>query len=44
MKIIKYGYYVEDDAQKIFLENLLHQLPHFLGQEDAYVFERDDAF
>lgn len=44
MKILKYGYYVEDDAQKVFLENLLEQIPDYLGLEDKLAFQRDDNF
>ena len=38
MKQLKYGFYGEDDAHKIFLHNYLN---HFV---DTVVFERDDDF
>jgi hypothetical protein len=43
-QIIKYGYYVEDNAQAVLLENLLPQVLHFLELTDKYTFSKDIAF
>lgn len=44
MKILKYGYFGEDDAQQIFLENYLKQLPIHIGVANKVGFERDLTF
>lgn len=44
MKALKYGYFGEDKAQQIFLENYLQQLPVYLDIKEAVVFERDKDF
>jgi len=44
MKILKYGYFGEDNAQQIFLENYLAQLTIYLNFADKIAFERDGNF
>lgn len=44
MKTLKYGYFGEDNAQQIFLENYLSQLPIYLTIGDKITFEKDEYF
>ncbi|MCP1385942.1 hypothetical protein [Runella salmonicolor] len=44
MRTLKYGYFGEDNAQQIFLENYLLQLPVYLGLIDNVTFVRDEHF
>lgn len=44
MRTLKYGYFGEDNAQQIFLENYLLQLPVYLGIVDNVMFVRDEHF
>jgi hypothetical protein len=44
MKILKYGYFGEDNAQQIFLENYLTQLPDYLNLQGIIAFEKDATF
>lgn len=44
MKILKYGFFGEDIAQQLFLENYLKQLVIYLGVADTIGFERDPVF
>jgi hypothetical protein len=44
MKILKYGYFGEDEAQRIFLENYLIQLIEYLGKSKDIFFEYDVEF
>lgn len=44
LKTIKYGFYVEDEAQAIFLENILPQIINHLKLEDSYSFEKDNLY
>lgn len=44
MKTLKYGYFGEDNAQQIFLENYLLQLPVYLALIDNVRFVCDEHF
>lgn len=44
MKTLKYGYFGEDNAQQLFLENYLSQLPIYLKLTEKVVFEKDEYF
>ena len=44
MKTLKYGYFGEDNAQQLFLENYLSQLPAYLNLQGKIEFERDKSF
>jgi hypothetical protein len=44
MKTLKYGYFGEDSAQQIFLENYLGQLPDYLNLQGIIAFEKDATF
>ncbi|NBB21527.1 hypothetical protein GVN20_19325 [Runella sp. CRIBMP] len=44
MRTLKYGYFGEDHAQQIFLENYLLQLPVYLGLVAHVMFVRDEHF
>ena len=43
-KKIKYGFYVEDEAQVIFLERVLPQILIYLKLTDQFEFEKDEAY
>jgi hypothetical protein len=44
MSILKYGYFGEDEAHRIFLANYLEQLVKHLGKSDELIFEFDQMF
>lgn len=44
MKTLKYGFFGEDEAQRIFLANYLEQLVLSLGKSEELVFEYDQEF
>jgi hypothetical protein len=44
MSILKYGYYGEDEAHRIFLANYLEQLVKYLGKSEELIFEFDQKF
>ncbi len=44
MKILKYGFFGEDEAQRIFLANYLEQLVITLGKSDELTFGYDQEF
>ena len=44
MKILKYGYFGEDEAHRIFLANYLEQLLHYLDKSNDLVFDFDEEF
>ena len=44
MKILKYGYFGEDEAHRIFLENYLEKLIEYLGKSEELIFEFDQMF
>ena len=44
MKILKYGYFGEDEAHRIFLANYLEKLIEHLGKSEELIFEFDQMF
>jgi hypothetical protein len=44
MKILKYGYFGEDEAHRIFLANYLEQVVKFLGKSEMLNFDFDLPF
>ncbi len=44
MRILKYGYFGEDEAHRIFLANYLEQLVKYLGKSEELIFEFDQMF
>jgi hypothetical protein len=44
MKILKYGYYGEDEAHRIFLGNYLEQLLNYLDKSEEISFNFDEVF
>lgn len=44
MKILKYGYFGEDEAHRIFLANFLDQLVSYLGKSHEIIFDFDEEF
>ena len=44
MKLLKYGFFGEDEAQRIFLANYLEQLVLSLGKSEELAFEYDQEF
>jgi hypothetical protein len=44
MKILKYGYFGEDEAHRIFLANYLEQLVSYLDKSDNIIFDFDEEF
>ncbi|MCU0447920.1 MAG: hypothetical protein MUE85_23720 [Microscillaceae bacterium] len=44
MQSLKYGYFVEDIAQAVFLESILPQIVDFLGQASNIEFLKDEKF
>ena len=44
MKILKYGYFGEDEAHRIFLANYLEQLITYIGKSNDLIFDFDKVF
>ena len=44
MKILKYGYFGEDEAHRIFLANYLEQLVNYLDKSKDIIFDFDEEF
>ena len=44
MRILKYGYFGEDEAHRIFLANYLEQLVKYLGKSEEIIFDFDEKF
>jgi hypothetical protein len=44
MKILKYGYYGEDEAHRIFLGNYLEHLLNYLDKSEEITFNFDEVF
>ncbi len=44
MRILKYGYFGEDEAHRIFLANYLEQLVKFMGKSEEIIFDFDVSF
>ena len=44
MNILKYGYFGEDEAHRIFLENYLEKLVQYIGKPKELIFEFDQMF
>jgi hypothetical protein len=41
---LQYGYVLEDDAQAIFLENILPQIITYLGLDSSFTFVKDENY
>lgn len=44
MRILKYGYFGEDEAHRIFLANYLEQLVKFMSKSEEIIFDFDVSF
>lgn len=44
MRILKYGYFGEDEAHRIFLANYLDLVTKYLGKSEELIFEFDQMF